>query len=138
MRIPQLGKLRTRGVLNHLRSTALPLPRKFRHEDLPYSVETTIGQREYRFVINYNYIGSYFTLAVYLLPLGDVLLEPHPLVYLSDTFSQFQYKPALRGLHVVPFNLGNPNVHLRDGITWDNFGNAVKLWYYFNAAEAQP
>lgn len=129
--------VRSPSRLNKLQPTALPIPSSVFNADLPLRWNQQIGPYSLRFAINYNMAFDFFTLAVNDPLTGAEILRPHPLVYLNDIFFSFQFEGKLRGIHIVPANLGNPFRNMREGITIQNFGSAVKLWYYFNEDEAR-
>ncbi len=128
--------LRSRNAASHFRPVRLPIQGPVINADLPLHTVTPLADRRIGFRIAWNRIDSRFYMAIWDPETLDVEIEEQPLVYLWDFCMQYQHRPLLRGLKIVPAHLGNPEVYLDRGITATNFGVDVHLWYHLEVDKA--
>lgn len=93
---------------------------------VPYTFSVKLTDRTYSFTIRYNDVGKFFTADLSVASTGEVLAYGDPIRYGRPLFNAIEDERFPLPV-IIPLCLSGDDV---DTVTWDNFGNEVKLYLY--------
>lgn len=93
---------------------------------VPYTFSVKLTDRTYSFTIRYNDVGKFFTADLSVASTGEVLAYGDPIRYGRPLFNAIEDERFPLPV-IIPLCLSGDDV---DAVTWDNFGNEVKLYLY--------
>ena len=93
---------------------------------VPYTFSVKLTDRTYSFTIRYNDVGEFFTADLSVASTGEVLAYGDPIRYGRPLFNAIEDERFPLPV-IIPLCLSGDDV---DTVTWDNFGDEVKLYLY--------